>query len=69
LIEIKKENQTREEDLIVLWFCTDNEDFSFINNLFEDEDSAIQPIICVTNDIFNNFPTFVKDIFGQEFAF
>ncbi len=69
MIEIKKENQMREEDLIVLWVCTDNEDFSFINNLFEDEDNAIQPIVCITNESFPNFPSVVKDIFGHEFAF
>lgn len=69
MAEVKKENQIREEDVIVLWICTDSDDFSFIYNLIEDEDNAIQPLICITNESFANFPSVVKDLFGHEFAF
>jgi len=69
LIKIKKENKMREEDIIVLWICTDNEDFSYINNLVHDEDNTIQTLISITSDSFLNFPSVVKDIFGHEFNF
>ena len=59
----------REEDIIVLWICTDNEDFSYINNLVHDEDNTIQTLISITSDSFLNFPSVVKDIFGHEFNF
>jgi len=69
LIEIKKENRIREEDIVLLWICTDNEDFSFINNLIEDEENAIQPLFWITNETLLNFPSIVKDFFGHEFTF
>jgi hypothetical protein len=67
LIEIKKENQKKEEDIILLWISTDHEDFSIIYNLIDDDGSGIHPIVCITNDSLQNFPSLIKEFFGYEF--
>lgn len=57
-----------EEDIIILWFMTENQDFTMVN-IIEDEDKAISPLLFISNENMPNFPSVIKEIFGYEYNF
>lgn len=67
MIEINKSKQNKDEEVIILWIATDNEDFSTLEDLIRD--NSIIPVLFITNENLGNFPTIVREIYGQDYVF
>ena len=67
MIEINKSKQNKDEEVIILWIVTDNDDFSTLEDLIRD--NSIIPVLFITNENLGNFPTIVREIYGQDYVF
>ncbi len=65
---MKEKHKRKEEDIVILWLSTDQDDFSNLNNILEEEDKPFYPLLCLSNENLNSLPSLVKEIFGHEYV-